>query len=117
MNGNSGVAEHATSFKGVIATFTKIDKAKGSAGTGTAGTKTRRQETPLYAVSYAGSSAVGCRPFVVLFYRWACDFVSTVFQVKGNHAKMDMTKRGMLNCRNIALIFQISDTTRMARHV
>jgi hypothetical protein len=33
-------------FKGIVATFTKVDKADGSAGTGTAGTETREQETP-----------------------------------------------------------------------
>jgi hypothetical protein len=53
MNRNTGVAEHATTFEGIVATFTKIDKANGSAGTSAAGTVTQEQETPQFSESRA----------------------------------------------------------------
>jgi hypothetical protein len=113
MNRNPGVAEHATTFEGVITTFTKIDKANGSAEARAAGTVTRKQKTPLYLES----SDIGCRRSIVPTCCWTCSSVSTVFRVEGNYAIPDMTKRGIINSNRTALVCQIFDITRSARHV
>ena len=112
MNRNPGVAEDATAFEGIIATFTKIDKANGSTGTKAAGTVMREQKTPLCmnsnVIEYYGSLA--------LRYYLLPSFVSAVFRLECNSALWDMTKWKVINFRRVALMLQLSSAVRVASH-
>jgi hypothetical protein len=102
------VAKHSTPFKGVVATFTKIDKANGSAGTSAAGTVTQEQETP----QFIESRAIAGNFITTLLFCWLWFFVSTVFPVKCNTPITDMTKRGVLYFSYVLLMFQHSAIAR-----
>jgi hypothetical protein len=112
MNRNPSIAEHATAFEGIVATFTKIDKAKGSTGTRAAGTVTGEQETPLCM----NGNVIECRGIVALRYSWSSSFVSTVFRLECNSAIRNMTKWKIFNSRCVALMFQLSSAVRAVSH-
>jgi hypothetical protein len=109
----SRIAEHATAFEGVVATFTKIDKADGSTKTGAAGTKAREQETP----QCVGNIDIRCLNNWTPFYYSPNRFVSTGFGIKCNSAIGNMTAQVPRNLGAASIMFQIHTSVHRTSHV